>query len=287
MFFALFLLRYSDVLAVYEWLITFGDEVALIHHTRWSSVKFAFLACRYYPIVSWAIFIWAFVHDHKLEYCRHIVKTLYLFMIPFQLSAQAVMIMRAWAFTGRTKTILFVLLVAYAILAAVEFWVFAADVDAVEQSPITNIIGRVGCFRGQGTGHVRTAKRVAVLLVAACSVDFLCTFVIILHCLRLRSLQGPLGKTFVVQGVGTFVIMTAVHVTSATVSFRNTARFAGGIIVPIPLILSNIVACRLMLALRRRASPTETKQNREISRLVRNALELSPTLSSKSDQWAP
>ncbi|KAF9466499.1 hypothetical protein BDZ94DRAFT_172345 [Collybia nuda] len=272
-------------LAVYEWLITFDDEVDLIHLARWNAVKFAFLACRYYPIICWALYLWAFVQDHNLETCRHIVKLLYAFLIPFQLCAQGVMVVRAWAFTGRTRAAFFVLVIAYAILSALELWVFATGVSPVDPSPITNIIGQTGCFRSRGEGFMQTPDKVAVILVSACFVDFLCTSVIAFHCFRLRSLQGPLGKTFVIQSLGAFVIMTAVHITSATISFRNKT-FAGGIVAPIPLILSNIVACRLILSIRRRVSPTETTESRELSQLVRNALDLSSTVPSKSDQWA-
>lgn len=41
----------------------------------------------------------------------------------------AVMLMRAWAFVGRTKTVLSIL-AAYVILIALNIWVFAVDVVA-------------------------------------------------------------------------------------------------------------------------------------------------------------
>lgn len=90
------------------------------------------------------------------------------------------MIMRAWAFVGRTKTVLYIFLAAYVILIALNIWVFAVDVVAgdlkvfhsfwfatdndnpVEPSSVTDILGKMGCFRGRGRGPIRTPQRVAV-----------------------------------------------------------------------------------------------------------------------------
>ncbi|RDB26174.1 hypothetical protein Hypma_006930 [Hypsizygus marmoreus] len=235
------------VIQLYEWLASYEDEWKLIHLSRWNSMKIAFLSCRYYPLLTWPAFIWAFVGNHELEFCRTVVKPIYVFMIPYHLSAHAVLFIRAWAFTGRKPLVLTILLSAYAAFTAIELWVFAFNVDSMEPSPVANLIEEMGCIRGKQSGPVVTADKVGILLIVAFFVDLMCTLIISVHCLKLRSLQGSLGKTFVIQSLGAFIVMTIIHVTAATISFLHNVRFAGGMIIPIPLVLSNVVACRLQV----------------------------------------
>jgi len=99
-------------------------------------------------------------------------------------------------------------------------------------------------------------------------------------------LRGSLAEFYVSQansGIGAFILMTFIHITAAALAFGNIVPFGGGLIVPLPLILANIVACRLILSLRQRASPTETEEQAKISRIVRSALD---RRSTQADQWA-
>ncbi|KAF8072073.1 hypothetical protein FPV67DRAFT_917925 [Lyophyllum atratum] len=275
-------------LAVYaiqvcEWVASFDDEWVLIHRARWSSVKIAYLCCRYYPLLTWPFYIWAFVGNHEAELCSRIVRPLYFFMIPYQLAPQVVMVIRAWAFAGRQAVILAVLASAYVVLTSMEIWVFATDVGSAH-SASKNTSMKFGCVRNAGTGKLNVGQKTGILFMSAFFLDVLCTVIMTMHCIRLRSLQGPLGKTFIRQGFGAFFLMSIIHIMAATAAFAGAVSFGGGLILPLPLILSNIVACRLTLDLRKHVwIGSGTDQLDDLSRVVRNAAGLSGT--SRVDDW--
>ncbi|KAF8876761.1 hypothetical protein BD779DRAFT_136442 [Infundibulicybe gibba] len=269
-----FLMTALYAILVYEWTLLFGQEYILIHRKRrWSSARVAFLVCRYYPLIVWPVLLWAFVQEHNWDICSRVVRPLYLFLIPFQLSSQAVVILRAWAFTGRKRITLVLLCAAYALLLAAEIWVFADFRGSARAHPssihpiLTNadgsdslhaIIGNIGCVRGLADDNRVFAVRTGVLFIASCIVDCLCLLIIAIHCMRLGKFQGPLAQYFLAQGFGAFLVLGLIHITAAVLAFSGTARWAGAIAIPVPLMLSNIVACRLILGLRRRASQDPT-----------------------------
>ncbi|KAF8072072.1 hypothetical protein FPV67DRAFT_1667513 [Lyophyllum atratum] len=207
------------VVQLCEWVALWDDEWRLIHCTRWTSMKVVYLCCRYYPLISWIFYIWALVGDHELEICQRVLKPLYLLMIPYQLTAQAVMVTRAWAFTGRQTAVLVLLLSAYAVLLGMEIWVFGTNVE-IGPSSLRDVGLNTGCVRDSSIGKPSSPHRLGILFMSAFTLDFLCIVIMTVHCIRLRSLQGPLGKTFLQQGFRAFFLMSALHIAAATCALR-------------------------------------------------------------------
>ncbi|KAF8876759.1 hypothetical protein BD779DRAFT_1804226 [Infundibulicybe gibba] len=251
-----FLITALYALLIYDWAILSGEEYIFIHRNRrWSSARVAFMLCRYYPLLVWPVLLWAFVQEHNWDLCSRVIRPLYICLIPFQLSSPAVVILRAWAFTGRERVTLALLCAAYALLLAAEIWVFA-DFRGKGSDGLHAIVGNIGCVRGIADDSRMFAVRTGVLFIASCIVDCLCLLIIVIHCMRLGDSQGPLAQYFLAQGFGAFLMLGLIHITAAVLAFRGTARWAGAIVIPVPLMLSNIVACRLILGLRRRGSQT-------------------------------
>ncbi|GLB40560.1 hypothetical protein LshimejAT787_0804310 [Lyophyllum shimeji] len=261
------------VVQVCEWVASLDDELNLIHCAKWTAMKFAYLCCRYYPLLTWLMYIWALAWDHDIELCLRIVKPLYILMVPYQMFAQAVMVTRAWAFTGRQSVVLLILLSAYAVMVGMDVWVFATDVESVMLQPVLRNTGlNSGCVRDSNSGRPPIPFKLGLLFMSAFFLDFLGTIIMISHCIRLRSFQGQLGKIFLKQGLVAFLFMSALHITAATCAFTIN-RFGSTFIAAVPLILANVVACRLTLSLRKNvAIGTETEQLAELSRVVRNAM---------------
>ncbi|KAL0954766.1 hypothetical protein HGRIS_003717 [Hohenbuehelia grisea] len=162
---------------------------------------------------------------------------------------------------------------AYTFLAVAEICVFAIDVEPRARSPqVQSFTGDIGCIRDPDAGRLDVSTRTGVVLIAAFFVDFSCTMAAVIHFLRHRELQGRLSEIFVTQGLGAFTFMTLVHVLCASLAFSHSLPAGGGVVIPMSLTLSSTVACRLILMLRRWASPTETKLLRDHSRIVRNDL---------------
>lgn len=262
-------------LQVYEWLLTLGEEYRLIHCARWTSIKIAYLICRYYPLFAYPILMWFWLGDHDETFCRSLVHPVYALLVPFQMAAQAVMLMRAYAFTGRNKVVLVVLCVCYLALFAAEMWLFTVHFTLV--GTLFLILGKSGCFANDseaetgGMVHNIPSTWTGVVILSAFCLDFLAMALVFLHCIRIRSTQGPLGKTFLKQGLGAFAVMSGLNLMVASI-YIGRNRLYDGFGLPMLLVVPDILACRLILLLRAKVLPTERKRLQEQSRVVRECL---------------
>ncbi|THH15857.1 hypothetical protein EW146_g4702 [Bondarzewia mesenterica] len=215
--------------SVYDWLISLEEEVELIHQARWTSVKVAYLFCRYYPLLLSPLHIWGWMYDHDFSICKRVITPLYICLIPLQISAQVVLMLRAYAFTGRRLAILVLLYVGLAAVLAVEIWVFTANL-----TQLFDLIGSSGCFPTTDVGNLSLKLKTApkygavhlglVFLVSFCF-DLFSMSIIMIHCLWNRSTQGSLGRTFLKQGLAVFVAMSVLNIFSAGMYFRFVCVF--------------------------------------------------------------
>jgi hypothetical protein len=104
--------------------------------------------------------------------------------------------------------------------------------------------------------------------------DCLNMFIVVRRCIQERGTLGTLGQSFLQQGVLVYIITTTMNML-AIVTFFNSDLIRGvktigpwfAYILPSPL------SCRLVLMLRRTASPTETELRIEYSHMIDEALE--------------
>ncbi|KAJ6605826.1 hypothetical protein B0H10DRAFT_2076003 [Mycena sp. CBHHK59/15] len=261
--------------SVYEWLETFTTEIKLIHTSRWNSIKVAYLLCRYYALFSWPFVLYAYVGNHTAQTCAELTRPVNYVLLPMQLFAQGVMLMRAYAFAGRDIRALVVLCVCYVALAATDVWLFCIEVAQVPDEAY-DLLGGTGCFPDYAAG--RGGVRLVIAMSASVVMDLVSLSVIVFYCLRKRSMRGSLGRTFIRQGLLAFGIVLVVHSVSMGVYF-DPRSFHNGVGFPYILIISNVMACRVILDLRRKAAPTESEILRQHSLLVENAF-------ANDDLWA-
>ncbi|KAJ6561110.1 hypothetical protein DFH09DRAFT_503168 [Mycena vulgaris] len=197
-------------LTIYEWLEGLPREIELIHSSKWNSIKLSYLICRYYALFAWPLVLFAYVGNHTPQTCAKWMYPVNIVLLPMQFFARGVMLMRAYAFTGRNKS-------------------------------------------------------------ASVFMDFVSLSVIVIDCVQRRSMRGSLGRTFLGQGLFAFAVVFIVHFLSLG-TYYNPHAFHNGVGLPYILIISNIMACRLILDLRRKAVPTETELLRQHSLLIENAL---------------
>ncbi|KDQ62513.1 hypothetical protein JAAARDRAFT_462613 [Jaapia argillacea MUCL 33604] len=259
---------------VYEWLIAFDEEWEHIHQRRWTSVKMAYLFCRYWPLCVFPFHMWAWLGDHEQQTCAGIVRVLYALLIPCPLAAQAVMLLRAVAFTGRNSVVLGILGFGYSILTVLQIWIFGTHFVLVEE--VFQEFGRSGCFANDKIAqeHIfikQVALPTAGLFLAVFLFDVLSIGSIVVHYLRRRSLQIDLGKLFIEQGIAAFVVISVINILSAA-SYMDSTRVYMGMTLPAAFIIPDIIACRLILTLRRRASRTEFDELQLQSLVVREAV---------------
>ncbi|THV03818.1 hypothetical protein K435DRAFT_238694 [Dendrothele bispora CBS 962.96] len=270
--------RYSAIavytLCVYDWILSIADEYKLIWKAPLTTMKTAYLVCRYYPLLIFPVYLWVWLNNHSQDFCQRALHPLYGAITIFPVSAQAVVLMRTYAFTGRERKILYSLCACYLSLAGAEIWLFGYWF--ILESSAFQLFGKSGCFANDSGAvglefHYGSATASCVVLFAAFLMDVLMMGTVFMHCLRNRSFEGALGKFFVLQGFAAFVVMSALSLTAA-ITYAQTARQYDGVVMPFLLMVPDVLACRLILSLRKRVSPTESFFIKEQSRLIRDAL---------------
>jgi len=271
--------RYSITAAYtilfYDWIISLDKEVAFIYPAPWNAVKIAYLFCRYYPLVVAPFLFWGLVGNHDVTVCRTYYHALYACVMPTMLSAQFILMLRSYAFSGRKRLVLLTLSTSFLGLVGYVLWVLSKELSL---TALFLIDERSGCFATSNQpvpGLLRAigAYQLGVISVLTAAFDCLNMFIVIRHCVRERSTLGPLGESFLKQGVLVYVIMTSLNALTIGTYFSNHLLFqAQGSW--FAYILPSALSCRLVLLLRRKASPTETELQDQFSQMVNEALEM-------------
>ncbi|KIM87005.1 hypothetical protein PILCRDRAFT_294315 [Piloderma croceum F 1598] len=135
---------------VYEWMFTIQDELTL---RSWTSVKAAYLICRYYPLIIFPFHMWAWIGTHDFKTCSRIVHALYTLILPCPLSCQAVILIRAYAFTGRKNITFWALLTGFVGLTAGNVYVFGTQFVGSDLNMLLGPIRSARCFHVGFLGH--------------------------------------------------------------------------------------------------------------------------------------
>lgn len=275
------------VVCFYDWIISLDQEVTFIYPAPWNAVKAAYLFCRYYPLVVAPFQFWGLFADHEQPVCEAYYRVLFACTVPTILSAQFIMMLRTHAFSGRNKIVLAVLSITILGLFSVILWVIY---EHSTLSLLFIVVKGTGCFPlsdqpnfvlVQGAGAVQAASspfayyyHLGIISILTALFDGLNMFIVIRHCIRERGTFGPIGKSFLRQGVLVYVIMTLLNMLTIGTIFSSQLLPDAKLIPWFAYILPSVLACRLVLMLRRKASPTETDLRIEYSHMVNEALEM-------------
>jgi len=259
----------------YDWITSLDQEVALIHSARWNAVKCAYLFCRYYPLAIAPFHIWGLIGNHERDVCESYYHALYACTIPTMLCSQIILMLRTYAFTGRNKTILAALLINFFSLAGVAIWVMSKELSltglfiieessacfATSNQPVVDVVRTVGAY------HLGAISLLSAIF------DCLNMILVIWHCVRQRGNLGPLGQSFLRQGIVVYAVVTALNALTIGTYFTSDILHQG-IGSWFAYILPSALTCRLVLMLRQKASPTETKLHDQYSNMINEALEM-------------
>ncbi|KAH9172041.1 hypothetical protein EDB89DRAFT_1012760 [Lactarius sanguifluus] len=229
--------RYSMIAAYvvcfYDWVISLDQEVALIYPASWNGVKAAYLFCRYYPMAIAPFHLWGLVGNHEKRVCESYYHVLYACAMPTLLSAQFILMLRTYAFSGRKTRVLVALSITYLGLAGVIIWVVSKELSL---APLFLFTKRNACFAISDKPNVAVvvastlqgnvvrapiAYHVGMISVLATFFDCLNMLVVLWHWVRGRDSFGPLGKSFLKQGMLVYVVMTALNALSLLAVFSS------------------------------------------------------------------
>ncbi|TFK75041.1 hypothetical protein BDN72DRAFT_605854 [Pluteus cervinus] len=245
----------SFSLLVFEWLATLPSEIELIHSvpSRWSSIRIAFVLCRYYPLLAYSVILWAYTGDFSGQQCSHITRPVYALYAPSHFLGPAVMVLRAYAFAGRKFKILVLLSCCYALFFGIGVWVYWAGVGILPTEWFEHF-GKTGCYPSSGDGIM--GFRVGFAIGSSTLMD-LVSLSVVLHCRKEGMDRWSLGKYFVAQGLGSFAIITMVNAAATIMYFQPQGSFSR-IGLSFVIIINTITACRLILQLREKAVEMES-----------------------------
>jgi len=186
-----------------------------------------------------------------------------------------ILLLRTYAFTGRKRAILAILSISFFSLVAVAIWVMSKQLSL---TALFIVEERTGCFATSNQpvfGVVRTvgAYHLGAISLLSAVFDCLNMFLVIRHCILQRGTFGPLGQTFLKQGIVVYAIMTALNALTIGTYFTSDLMHQG-IGSWFAYILPSALTCRLVLMLRREAYPTETKLHDQYSHMINEAVEM-------------
>ncbi|KAI5895696.1 uncharacterized protein SCHCODRAFT_01211798 [Schizophyllum commune H4-8] len=255
-------------LGVYEWLLSLDEEILLIIRAPWTAMKFAYLFCRYYYLIYWPLMLWAFVGNHNYSLCLGLTRPVNALLMPMQFISQGIMAMRAYAFTGRNKRIAILLVTCYTLLVGVDIWTFTIHILLPPQELYT-LLGGTGCFPNYGDKSL--AFRYGICMLAAVLMDLVSLISMLSYHRHFDNSPGSLSRVFISQGLFVFACVALMNAVGAIIYFNPITHYSG-IFLPVVVITSNVLACRIILHLRRKAYPTSSELMRQHSILVREDL---------------
>ncbi|KAN0135319.1 hypothetical protein V8E53_006884 [Lactarius tabidus] len=273
--------------------VRLDQEVAYIYPSPWSAVKGAYLFCRYYPLAIAPFHIWGLVGDQDLGVCESYFRALYASAIPTIVSAQFILMLRTYAFSGVKKWILAGLSIVLLGFVGATIWVTSRELGL---TLLFVSVHRTGCFavsalQPPGPPSKNGAKvlqstfnyRLGMTTMIAVFFDCLNMIIMIRRCVQQRGTFGSLSQTFVKQGIVVYAVMTALNtLTLGTFLSSGVLQDVKGLGPWLSYILPSALSCRLVLMLRRAAAPTDTDIRMENSHMVNEAFEMTTDLKPMS-----
>lgn len=242
-------------LLVWDWLLNLDEEYELIYRGRWTPAKVAFLVSRYYPLVSYPVVIWVQGFDHDRNLCGRIFTVPMFLVLPNIVSAELILILRTYAFAGGSKLILCFLLACLAGALTYQIWVAISQAALV---PVGN-----SCFPvNRGTKSYLGGYFLSTFIL-----DSIITLIFALCALRIIRLRltaaTHLTQLLLREGFTYFILISAVNLVNAAFNLQSHASLATGA-VPLSLLFSNVLTCRLVLNLRK-VSQGDTRHSEDVT----------------------
>ncbi|KAG8866787.1 hypothetical protein FRB97_003751, partial [Tulasnella sp. 331] len=242
----------TDAITLWDWVTSAPREYRLIHLSPWSAVKALYLLCRYWVIFSMIVVLWIFIGNHTENQCKT------LFRVPEsiaqmwnQILSEAVLVYRTYAIFGNKLSLLAFLLVCLASVASFQIYVIATGMSLLPfVDPPTG-----PCFP---TVRYRGSKLIMGFFLAPLLFDTTVTGLTVIRALQLRrsNLSGngsPLMRVFLREGIFYFVVIASGNLVNPLFYWLPNPNMSG-LMVPISVMFTSILACRLILELRDRGS---------------------------------
>jgi hypothetical protein len=152
----------TTVIWVYDYIITFDDELAFIQKSKWGKVKMLYLLCRYLPFVLLATDTYQVLQPAlPLSLCQTYFDINSWLEGITLVAAECMFILRTYAIWGRNRRILITLLCSFAVILIPVIYILFSFGNSITISdpPIPNI---TSCYN---VGESRIVIAAYILLV--------------------------------------------------------------------------------------------------------------------------
>ncbi|EKM61383.1 uncharacterized protein PHACADRAFT_204552 [Phanerochaete carnosa HHB-10118-sp] len=293
--------RYSSqamyAVTVWEWALGLPREWRFIWKTRWTPVKVAYLFCRlvaeikrrwvadtngtdssYWVMAVAPYLLWAFCTNHTLEECERVFRIPVALAMWNQIAAEVILLIRTYAFFNRNNYILALLVLALAGVVAYQLYV---DTSQMLLLPFMTPPYTTGPCLPMSKPH---SADLLGFFIAPLLYDTLVTAMTVIKAVTIRRRSGAassrLIQTFLREGVFYYILISIANLING-IFYLQPRQSISAICIPLSVMLSPVLACRLILDLRERGSQTVAQSTGTM------AFTAGPTASQKSSPDSP
>ncbi|KAI0274971.1 hypothetical protein BC834DRAFT_850543 [Gloeopeniophorella convolvens] len=238
---------------LWDWIISLPREWQYIWKTSWTPVKVAYLFCRYWVISVVPYLLFAFVNNHSFEACQRIYKIPVALAMWNQVGSESVLLIRTYAFFNRNIYVLAGLLCALGGMVAYQLYV---DTSQMLVLPfVTPPFTQGPCFP-MSKPH---SAHLLGFFIAPLGFDTIVTLMTVCKAFYIRRRNGGpssrLIQTFLREGVFYYLLISIANLING-IFYLQPRQVISAINIPLSVMMSPVLACRLILDLRERGSET-------------------------------
>ncbi|KZV83461.1 hypothetical protein EXIGLDRAFT_842940 [Exidia glandulosa HHB12029] len=268
----------SYLVVLYDWFLCLDEETKLVFTEGVSRAKVAYAFCRYWPILTYPVILWVQGIDHDRSVCEKIFRIPMLIAIPnvsswhfpstFRgseadvnrattkfASAASILILRIYAFTGANRFVALFLMATFLGVIGYQAWVGAVEAVLI---PMGN-----GCYPVNGSNE----KWLSGYFIAALLWDCIATLVFLVYALKMKMKWADTSKMtriFIREGAGYFLAISIINIINGAFNLGPTVLMSGTM-VPMGMLLPNILACRLVINLRRKGAASDLPSSIQVA----------------------
>ncbi|KAL4246963.1 DUF6533 domain-containing protein [Abortiporus biennis] len=245
--------HFCDAVVVWDWALGLPREWRFIWKTSWTPVKFSYIFCRYWVLAVIPYLLWAFCTDHTWDECEKIFKIPVALAIWNQVSAEVILLIRTYAFFNRNKYMLVLLVTALAGVVSYQLYV-----DTSQMLPLPFVVPpfQKGPCLPMSKPH---SAHLLGFFIAPLLYDTMVTVVTVGKAITIRRRSGGpssrLIQTFLREGVFYYLLISVANLING-IFYLQPRQTISAICIPLSVMLSPVLACRLILDLRERGSET-------------------------------
>ncbi|TFK56715.1 hypothetical protein OE88DRAFT_1730177 [Heliocybe sulcata] len=238
---------------IWDWLISLPREWRFVWKSIWTPVKVAYLFCRYWVIATVPYLLYCFVMDHTIERCQSIYKIPVALAMWNQVGSEVVLLIRTYAFFNRNNHLLIFLVCCLCGMVAYQLYV---DTSQMLVLPFVKPPFTMGPCFPMSKPH---SAHLLGFFIAPLLFDTLVTSITVWKAFTIRRRSGAtssrLIQTFLREGVFYYILISIANLING-IFYLQPRQVISAINIPLSVMMSPLLACRLILDLRERGSET-------------------------------